>query len=316
MTGPTIARIGWDEADQRLDRWLRRRYGQLAQSHIERLCRKGQIRIDGKRARPSTRLVEGQSLRLPPMEDAPGRDMTGHESAPGSGDGGLIAGRVLFQDDYMVVIDKPSGLAVQGGTGQRRHVDRMVDDLGLSDGERPRLVHRLDKDTSGVLVLARSRRASGALARLFATGSLHKIYWAVVAGCPAEHGGIISGTAGPSGKPARTGYMVLDTVADRFALVALNPRTGRTHQLRVHMAQLGTPILGDRKYGAGGNSRLPAGGVGNRLHLHARELSFSHPFTGFDMRFRAPLPAHMDRTLALLGWQEDRYPADPFAGRP
>ncbi len=313
MTGPTIAKIGWDEADQRLDRWLRRRFGNLAQSHIERLCRKGLIRIDGKRARASTRLVEGQSLRLPLMEDAPGRDSARDESSSDAGNDRLIAERILFQDEFLVAIDKPSGLAVQGGTGQHRHIDRMTDGLSLSGGERPRLVHRLDKDTSGVLVLARTRRASSALARLFAHGDLHKVYWAVVAGCPAEPAGTISSRAGPSRRPARTNYAVLDTVADRLALVALNPLTGRTHQLRDHMAQLGTPVVGDRKYGVGGRSGQTIGGLDNRLHLHARELSFGHPFTGKDMHFRAPLPAHMDRSLALLGWREDRHAADPFA---
>ena len=238
-----------------------------------------------------------------------------------------MTGRVLFIDEHLVAIDKPPGLAVQGGPGQSRHIDRMATEFGLAEDEWPRLVHRLDKDTSGVLLMARSRRASAALSRQFRDRSLRKVYWAVVRGClPDERGSIASpaGAASPGitgaarlhqvtgGKTANgvvsalTNYIVLETLGDRFSLVALNPVTGRNHQLRIHMAGLGTPIVGDRKHG-GSSASDRAGIFRNRLHLHARTLELRHPFTDERLELVAPLPAHLEEAFSRLGWDPDRH---------
>ena len=323
--------VRWEDADQRLDRWLRRRFKGLVQSRIERLCRKGLVRIDGGRARPSDRLKEGQTIGLPKIEDRvapdPGKD------APASARAGRnrdhLTERLLHIDEHILVINKPPGLAVQGGTGQSRHLDGMASELGMPGGEVPKLVHRLDKDTSGVLLMARTRRAAAALARLFRNRSLHKVYLAAVCGSPPDDGGTILSSAQSSGiahlrtggdggsqfgaGAALTHYRVLDRLGQRFALVALNPVTGRTHQLRVHMAELGTPIVGDRRYG--GAASADRGGIfRGRLHLHAHSLELKHPFTGLEMGFVAPLPPHMEESFDALGWGArlaDRK--DPFA---
>ena len=332
MSGGVQYGVRWEDADQRLDRWMRRRFTGLVQSRIERLCRKGLVRIDGKRARPSDRLREGQTIRLPKIEEGVpfnhGQDAPAGRRAERSRD--LLAGRLLHIDEHILVINKPPGLAVQGGTGQSRHIDGMASELGLPDGEAPRLVHRLDKDTSGVLLMARTRRAAAALARLFRNRSLRKVYLAAVCGSPPHEGGTILSSAqssgiahlraGGDGGPqfragaALTHYRVLDRLGQRFALVALNPVTGRSHQLRVHMAELGTPIVGDRRYG--GAVSADRGGIfRGRLHLHAHSLELKHPFTGREMGFLAPLPSHMEESFTALGWGgklTDRK--DPFAG--
>ena len=331
MSGGAEYGVRWEDADQRLDRWMRRRFRGLVQSRIERLCRKGLVRIDGKRARPSDRLREGQTVRLPRIEEGasatPGEDAPAGAHAERNRD--PLTGRLLHIDEHILVINKPPGLAVQGGTGQTRHIDGMASQLGLPDGEAPKLVHRLDKDTSGVLLMARTRRTAAALARLFRDRSLRKVYLAAVCGSPPDEGGtILSSTQsagiahlpmGGDGGPqlgaggALTRYRVLDRLGQRFALVALNPVTGRSHQLRIHMAELGTPIVGDRKYGGGASA--DRGGIFRaRLHLHARSLELRHPFTGRDMGFVAPLPPHMEESFNALGWGAkltDRK--DPFA---
>ena len=323
--------VGWEDADQRLDRWMRRRHAGLVQARIEGLCRKGLIRINGRRAKPSDRLREGQTVQFPPITGRkPGEGAKDRfQGRTGSGKAGSMAGRVLFVDEHLVAIDKPPGLAVQGGPGQSRHIDRMATEFGLSGDEPPRLVHRLDKDTSGVLLMARSRRASAALSRQFRDRSLQKVYWAVVRGSlPDERGSIASpaGAAGPGmagaahlrqvagGRAAKgtvsalTNYIVLETLGDRFSLVALNPVTGRNHQLRIHMAGLGTPIVGDRKHG-GSSASDRAGIFRNRLHLHARTLEMRHPFTDERLELVAPLPAHLEEAFSRLGWNPDRYDA-------
>lgn len=326
--------VRWEDADQRLDRWMRRRFKGLVQSRIERLCRKGLVRIDGKRARPSDRLREGQTIRLPNFKEGVQPDH--RQDAPtdrrAERDRASLTGRLLHIDDHILVINKPPGLAVQGGTGQSRHLDGMASELGLPEGESPKLVHRLDKDTSGVLLMARTRRAAAALARLFRNRNLRKVYLAAVCGSPPNQSGTILSSAqsdgmarlraGGDGTPqfgagtALTHYRVLDRLGQRFALVALNPVTGRTHQLRVHMAELGTPIVGDRKYG-GATSAERGGVFRGRLHLHAHSLELRHPFTGREMGFVAPLPPHMEESFNALGWGAglmDRK--DPFAGPP
>ena len=225
-----------------------------------------------------------------------------------------LKARVLHCDDQLLVIDKPAGLAVQGGSKTSRHLDGMLDALRF-DGDRPRLVHRLDKDTSGVLMLARTARAATALTRAFASGQVRKLYWAVVVGVPAAAHGRIEQplskrfgaigermTVDEAGRPAVTDYRVIERAGRRAAWLALAPLTGRTHQLRAHCALLGTPILGDGKYG-GKAAFLENEGIGERLHLHARTIRFPHP-TGGEVTVSAPLPPHMRATWRFFGFSE------------
>jgi 23S rRNA pseudouridine955/2504/2580 synthase len=332
--------VGEEEADQRLDRWLRRRFPHLTQGRVERMCRKGEIRVDGGRVRPATRLAAGQDVRVPPMgtsEDA------ASPSAPrvSEADAAMIQAAVLYRDDAVIALNKPPGLAVQGGSGQVRHVDALAGALTFDRDEKPRLVHRLDRDTSGVLVLGRNARAAAALARAFQSRDARKLYWAAVAGCPSPRAGTIrtglvkapGHGAGGEGEKMRaipfedvprtegarratTDYRVIEAAARRAAWVALRPVTGRTHQLRAHMAAIGHPIIGDGKYGAGlgleGRAPDLGGGVSRKLHLHARSLDIAHPVTGARLRIVAPLPEHMQRTWTLFGWNAALAPEDPF----
>lgn len=334
--------LGEDAADQRLDRWLRRLHPHVAQGRIEKMCRKGEIRLDGGRVQASTRLAPGQVLRLPPIpvEDvkAPARSRVSEEDAA------MMRAAVLYRDKDVIALNKPAGLATQGGTGTTRHVDGLAEALKFDADEKPRLVHRLDRDTSGVLLLGRSSRAAAGLTKAFQDRTARKIYWAVVAGKPKPGAGTISyglvkapghGAGGEGekmrvvhpdevattegAKRAATDYMTLDAAGSRAAWVALAPLTGRTHQLRAHMAALGHPIIGDGKYGGSGQENLGegwgaqlGGDVSRKLHLHARSLTLTHPGTGKRLTITAPLPEHMARTWDLFGWRPDDVPNDPF----
>ena len=338
MSGAQVLTVGAGEGDQRLDRWLRRRFPDLTQGRIEKACRKGEIRVDGARAKPATRIAEGQGVRVPPLPAAtPPAPPPPDEVS--DADARMMRAAVLYRDDHLVAINKPPGLPTQGGTGQRRHVDGLAAALA-EGGERPRLVHRLDKDTSGVLLLARTRAIAKALADAFRARSTRKIYWAACAGVPSPSMGTIRwglvkdgregaekmrtvhpGEVGatPGAQRATTDYAVLDALGTRAAWVALVPVTGRTHQLRAHMGALGHPIAGDGKYGGSGATNPGDGwgaslgaAVSRKLHLHARHLSFDHPVTGARLTVTAPLPEHMARTWDLLGWDAADVPADPF----
>ena len=343
MSGVRQITVGRGEGDQRLDRWLKRQFPQLAQGRIEKMCRKGELRVDGGRVKPGARIEEGQVVRVPPLPDDAPPLATPGPAAISDADARMIRSAVLFRDEHLVAIDKPPGLPTQGGTGQTRHVDGLA--AALSEGgEAPRLVHRLDKDTSGVLLLARTRQMAKALAEAFRHRSTRKIYWAACAGVPSPRMGTVRygllkapghGKGGenekmrtvhprdidttPGAQRATTDYAVLDALGTRAAWLALVPVTGRTHQLRAHMAALGHPIAGDGKYGGSGQENLGdgwgaglGGAVSRKLHLHARSLSFDHPATGARLTLSAPLPEHMARTWDLMGWDPASVPADPF----
>jgi 23S rRNA pseudouridine955/2504/2580 synthase len=310
------------EEDVRLDRWFRRRFPQVGHGQLQKLLRTGQVRVDGKRADAATRVIPGQTVRVPPLS-ASEPDKAGLRPVS-ERDAAELRSRVLFRDEFVIVIDKPAGLAVQGGTGTARHLDGMLDAL-VFDGERPRLVHRLDRDTSGVLLLARSAQAARKLGEAFRGKSVRKYYWAVTVGVPAEPRGRIDaalakheGARGErveldddDGRPAASLYAVVDHAADRAAWAALWPLTGRTHQLRVHMNAIGTPILGDVKYG-GPAAQIAGGDVGKGLHLHARRLVLAHPFGRGRIDVTAPLPPHMRETWRYFGFNPNSD-GDPFA---
>jgi 23S rRNA pseudouridine955/2504/2580 synthase len=326
--------IADDEADLRLDRWFRRHFPALSHGRLEKLLRTGQVRIDGKRAKAGTRLSPGQAVRVPPNVDAampPPATPTGPSRLQPAESAALQA-RVLFMDEWLIAIDKPPGLAVQGGSGQRRHLDAMADALRFGAPEAPRLVHRLDKDTSGVLLLARNAAAARALTAAFREGSAQKIYWAVVAGVPRPRQGRIDlplakragrgRNAGSrekmaadrmAGQSAETIYRVVQMHGEMAAWLALKPLTGRTHQLRAHCAALGHPILGDGKYG-GKAAFLDHPDLPRRLHLHARELAVPHPADGTTLRVTAPLPPHMEETWDRLGFEVARGDSLPDLG--
>lgn len=315
--------VAAEEADLRLDRWFRRHFPDLPHGRLERLLRTGQVRVDGGRAKAGTRLQPGQSIRIPPLPptgpdgagpaDGPAAKRPPAEpAAPRAADLAMLRDRILHMDGHVIALDKPPGLAVQGGTNQQRHVDAMLDGLRFDATERPRLVHRLDKDTSGVLILARSAAAAAFLAASFRGRETRKLYWAVTAGVPAQPEGRIALPLAKAGRPggqrvqvdeddgqvALSDYRVLDRAGRRAAWLALEPLTGRTHQLRVHCAQIGAPILGDGKYG-GAEAHLP-GPLARRLHLHARRIRMPHP-AGGEVDVTAELPRHMRETIAYLG---------------
>ena len=311
------------DGEIRLDRWFRRHFPGLGHGRLEKLLRTGQVRVDGRRAKAGDRIAPGQVIRVPPLGDL-SAPRPQEAPAPRPRDIAMLERAVLHVDDDVIVIDKPPGLAVQGGTNTERHLDAMLDALRFGAKERPRLVHRLDRDTSGVLVLARSAAAAAALARAFRDKTTQKIYWAIVVGLPKPRRGRIDqalaklpGPAGErvapdedEGKRAVTYYRTVSHAGDKLAWLALQPVTGRTHQLRAHCVALGTPILGDGKYG--GAAAHPAGVPNARkLHLHARALSLPHPGGG-RLAVTAPLPPHMKETWAFFGFDEAEE-AEPFA---
>jgi 23S rRNA pseudouridine955/2504/2580 synthase len=315
MAGVETRQVGDDEDGMRLDRWFKTHYPDLPHSRIEKLLRTGQVRVDGGRAKASLRLAAGQTVRVPPLPDtAPVPVKQGLSKSERD----LLASITLYEDDDLMVLDKPAGLAVQGGTKTAHHLDRLLEGLGDGPDTRPRLVHRLDRDTSGVLVVAKRRAVAAKLGRAFQTRSVRKIYWALVKGVPKPPQGKIEAAlvkaSGPEGDRVRkarpgeqdraqsavTHYAVVDRAGQTASFVSLKPVTGRQHQLRAHMAILGHPILGDQKYQ--GDQDLPAG-IENRLHLHARRISFPHPSGEGVVDVTAPLPPHMARALATFGFE-------------
>jgi 23S rRNA pseudouridine955/2504/2580 synthase len=314
-----------DDDGLRLDRWLKKYYPSLPHALVQKLVRTGQVRVDGGRMKAETRLSLGQEIRVPTHFTAP-------EAAPApslrpppglsKADRDFIERMIVFENDEIVILNKPFGLAVQGGTKTARHIDGLL--AGMADrfgGERPRLVHRLDRDTTGILAVAKSRQTAARLGRLFQTRSVQKIYWAVTRGIPKPPQGKVEAplvkAAGPEGDRVRkarpgeqelaqhatTHYSVIDR-SGKLAWVSLKPVTGRQHQLRAHMDILGTPILGDQKYGD--DSQLLVEDVELKLHLHARRLTLKDAKLG-EIDVSAPLPPHMAKTFELLGFDAQRY---------
>jgi 23S rRNA pseudouridine955/2504/2580 synthase len=327
QTGVQTLTVTDDEADMRVDRFLAARFPQLSFSYIQRIVRKGELRVNGRRVETKDRLEAGQAVRVPPLKLDQARPMS---AKVGEDVAGFLASITLYEDADVLVLSKPAGLAVQGGSGTKKHLDGMLSVLTDEDGQRPRLVHRLDKDTSGCLLVAKSRFAAAALAKTFRTRAARKIYWSVVAGVPKPRQGRVStylakeeredesfmriakhGEKGAS--HAVSYYAVIDTMAQKLSWLSMKPVTGRTHQLRVHAAEIGHPIIGDPKYFDVENWEIP-GGIQHKLHLHARRLVVPHPRGKGTIDVSAPLPPHMEQTFNLLGWDVSRY--DPIVEAP
>ena len=317
----TIKVTGRD-AGQRLDRWFRQHFPTVSQGFLQKLLRTGQVRVDSKRAEANLRLEAGQQVRVPKLirEAPPMKASTGQPAKPqpaaSKADRELIRSMILYEDEDVMVLNKPFGLAVQGGTGTPRHIDGMLAAMAEEFGDRPRLVHRLDRDTTGVLLVAKTRQAAAKLGRTFQTRSAAKTYWALVKGVPKPPQGKVEAAlvkaTGPEGDRVRkarpgeqdeamhatTHYSVIERVGHKVAWVSLKPVTGRQHQLRAHMALIGHPIVGDNKYE--GDKNLSLEGLEMKLHLHARRLIIPHPRAGAPkIDVTAPLPEHMLKTCLL-----------------
>jgi 23S rRNA pseudouridine955/2504/2580 synthase len=320
--------VAHDDDGIRLDRWFKRHLPDTSFNIVSRWARTGQIRVDGARATPGDRLAEGQTIRVPPPEaPKPAAVARPKRDRPPLSDEQTeyARGMVIHTDPQAIVINKPPGLATQGGTGTTEHVDGLLDALQYEAEGRPKLVHRLDKDTSGVLLLARTARSAAFFAKSFSGRTARKLYWALVVGVPEVHDGFIDlplgkqpGTGGekmqvdegPEGLAARTRYRVVERVGNRAAWVELQPHTGRTHQLRVHMAAIGHPIVGDGKYGL--QDAFLTGGISRKMHLHARRIRIDHP-DGGKLDITAELPDHFAESMKTLGLDltlADQLPMD------
>jgi len=321
MSDVQLVEVTSNESGMRLDRWFKAHYPALTHGVLQKLLRKGQVRLDGGRVKANTRLEAGQKVRVPPMQMA---KTTAKRPIPSprlsAADERFIQSLVIYKDNRMLAINKPAGLAVQGGTKTSRHIDGLLDGLRFEANQRPRLVHRLDKDTSGVLLLARDRPSASALGDALKSHEVRKTYWALVNGVPSPQRGEIDLPLVKKGgaqsermcvaeeydtgaKHAVTRYAVLEPAGSKLCWAALWPLTGRTHQLRVHMAAIGHPIVGDGKYG--GSEAHPGGEIEAKLYLHARKIEIANPSGKGALKITAELPDHMRKTWELLGFDPD-----------
>ena len=304
MSGVEIVKVKNEDEGIRLNRWFLKYYPGLSLGRLQKLLRTKQIKVDGQRAEANTRLIAGTEIRVPPLDNEKKMPEYTEISAY---DARFIEDMVIYKDDNLIVLNKPSGLAVQGGTNTQRHIDGMLDALKFDNDERPKLVHRIDKDTSGVLVLARNRKTADLLTKAFREHTLKKTYLALVRGVPAKEYGEIKAPLEKAdgrvqvlegGKPAVTEYQVLDCVSDKYALLAASPLTGRTHQIRAHLEFIGTPIVGDGKYF--GTERENSGLFVHKLHLHAYKIDLSSVY-GRKLIVQAKLPGYFKDSLSTLG---------------
>ena len=312
----------------RLDRWFKSHFPLVTHGFLQKLLRTGQVRVNSKRVKADLRLEAGAEIRVPHTVRDSAKPKPSLKPPPGlsKADRTFIERMILFEDEHVLVLNKPFGIAVQGGTGTSRHIDGLL--AGMEDrfGDRPRLVHRLDRDTTGVLLVAKTRSGAAKLGRIFQTRSAAKTYWALVKGVPRPPQGKVEAAlvkaSGPDGDRVRkalpgeqeaamhatTHYSVIDRVASKAAWVSLKPVTGRQHQLRAHMALIGHPIVGDNKYDGGLD--LPAENIEPKLHLHARRLLLPHPSGEGRIDVTAPLPDHMRGSFELLGLDPQRFDAE------
>ena len=334
MSAPRIITIPADDDGQRLDRWIKKNVPDLPYGLVQKLLRKGQIRVNGKRAKPDQKLIAGQELRLPAKDQASGQIANASAKPPvlSEKDRAFIRSLVIYEDNDVIALNKPHGLATQGGTNMTRHIDGMLDGLKNKDGVRPRLVHRLDKDTSGVLLLARSAQSAKALGHIFKGREAKKIYWALTLSVPEIYEGTVTAPlkkAGGTnkermriddeeGKSAITDYKVIETANTEAAFITFWPRTGRTHQIRAHAEFMNCPILGDPKYKKRKTDHahevidLSALNLAGRLHLHAYSLQCPHPSgKGADLNITAPMPDDLRKSWQEMGFDPD-FDEDPF----
>jgi 23S rRNA pseudouridine955/2504/2580 synthase len=319
----------------RLDRWFKRNLPEASFGQVSRWARTGQLRVDGKRATPGDRIESGQTIRVPPQgEEAPKAARAPRRNLLSDDEIAFVRSLVIHEDAAAIVVNKPPGLATQGGTKTHEHLDRLLDGLVDEGAPRPKLVHRLDKDTSGALLIAKTPRAAAFFSRAFSGRTARKVYWAIVTGVPAVDDGLVDlplakqpGTGGEKmhvdeaeGLPSRSRYRVIDQAGNRAAWVELQPLTGRTHQLRAHMLAIGHPVLGDGKYG--GQEAFLTGAISRKLHLHARRIRIDHP-DGGRIDVTANLPDHFAASMANLGFDpsmgdlplDEVRPADTAEGK-
>ena len=321
MSGVTTKVVTEDEAEMRLDRWFKSHFPALGHGRLEKYLRKGQVRVDGGRAKANRRLAPGETIRIPPLDDSDApRPARARPKRDVEQDAAFLREITLFEDESIIAFNKPYGIAVQGGVKTTRHIDAMLAALGSRD-DRPRLVHRLDRDTSGLLIVAKTRQAAAKLSGAFQRHEIEKTYWALVAGAPKPREGAIDMKIAPKmvrvgsgdqermtpadddeAKKAITDFQTLDDAGQGAAFLALRPLTGRKHQLRVHCAAIGAPIAGDRKYGG---ERAIIDGVAPKLHLFCRMMTFPHPKTGARTTLTAPLSGHMLETWRFFGFDAD-----------